>query len=45
MQAPRTAARLRDAGYRPVPVDVSEFHKSGGSVFCLKLELPAIDSK
>jgi N-dimethylarginine dimethylaminohydrolase len=42
-QARRTAEMLRDAGYRPVPVDVSEFHKSGGSIFCLKLELPAID--
>jgi N-dimethylarginine dimethylaminohydrolase len=42
-QATRTAALLRQAGYRPVPVDVSEFHKSGGSVFCLKLELPALD--
>ncbi len=38
--ARRTAAALRAAGYRPVPVDVSEFHKSGGSIFCLKLELP-----
>jgi arginine dihydrolase len=44
-QAQRTAALLLQAGYRPVPVDVSEFHKSGGSVFCLKLELPAIDAK
>lgn len=40
-QAPLTAARLADAGFRPVPVDVSEFHKSGGSVFCLRLALPA----
>ena len=40
-QAPATALRLARAGYRPVPVDVSEFHKSGGSVFCLRLALPA----
>ena len=41
-QATRTKALLRDTGYRPVPIDVGEFHKSGGSVFCLKLELPAL---
>ena len=40
-QAPRTAARLAAEGFDVVPVDVSEFHKSGGSIFCLKLELPA----
>lgn len=39
-QAPRTAAVLADAGYVPVPVDVSEFHKSGGSVFCMRMDLP-----
>lgn len=39
-QATRTAQRLAAAGYRPVPVDVDEFHKSGGSVFCLRLALP-----
>ena len=38
--AKRTAERLAQAGYQPVPVDVSEFHKSGGSVFCLGLPLP-----
>ena len=38
--AARTAERLAAAGYRPVPVDLSEFHKSGGSVFCLGLALP-----
>jgi N-dimethylarginine dimethylaminohydrolase len=38
--ATRTAARLSAAGYRPVPVELSEFHKSGGSVFCLGLPLP-----
>jgi N-dimethylarginine dimethylaminohydrolase len=38
--ATRTAERLAQAGYRPVPVDLSEFHKSGGSVFCLGLPLP-----
>lgn len=35
----RTRAALRDQGFDPVPVDTSEFRKSGGSVFCLKLAL------
>jgi N-dimethylarginine dimethylaminohydrolase len=39
-QAERTAARLAAEGFEPVSLDVSEFHKSGGSIFCLKLELP-----
>ncbi len=39
-QARRTAGRLERAGFRPVAVDVDEFHKSGGSVFCLRLALP-----
>lgn len=39
-QAARTAQALADAGLLPHAVDVSEFHRSGGSVFCLKLELP-----
>jgi len=41
-QATRTANRLREAGYQPVPVDVSEFHRSGGSVFCMRLDVPTI---
>ena len=41
-QAERTAARLAAEGFDTVAVDVSEFHKSGGSIFCLKLELPAL---
>jgi len=28
---------LRDAGFNPVAVETSEFMKSGGSVFCLKM--------
>ena len=32
-------AQLRDAGYRPVPVDLSELLKAGGSVKCCTLEL------
>lgn len=36
-----TAALLARAGFMPVPLDTSEFRKSGGSVFCLKLALPA----
>jgi N-dimethylarginine dimethylaminohydrolase len=39
--AVRTADRLASAGYEPVPVDVSEFHRSGGSVFCMRMDLPA----
>lgn len=31
-----TNERLRDAGFRPVELDTSEFIKSGGSVFCMK---------
>ena len=34
--ARRTAAQLERLGYRVVPLDTSEFLKSGGSVFCLK---------
>ncbi|HEX5011747.1 MAG TPA: arginine deiminase-related protein [Planctomycetota bacterium] len=44
-QAERTAARLAAEGYDPVAVDVSEFHKSGGSIFCLKLELAADETR
>lgn len=40
-QAPRTAEVLARAGYLPVLVDLSEFHRSGGSVFCMRLDLPA----
>lgn len=32
-----TMARLRDLQYEVIAVDTSEFRKSGGSVFCLKL--------
>lgn len=35
----QTEAALREAGYVPVAVDTSEFIKSGGSVFCMKLML------
>ncbi|WP_043183203.1 dimethylargininase [Streptomyces sp. NRRL F-5123] len=33
------AAALRDRGYEPVGVDMSEFHKAGGSVKCCTMEL------
>lgn len=33
---PVTAERLRAAGYAPLELDVDEFHKAGGSVFCMK---------
>jgi len=41
VQAPRTAERLAANGFTPVPVDVSEFHRSGGSVFCMRMDLPS----
>lgn len=31
-----TEAKLRAAGFEPVPIDTSEFIKAGGSVFCMK---------
>lgn len=34
--APKTAARLRAAGYRVLEVEAGEFLKSGGGPFCLK---------
>ena len=40
-RTPKTQKVLAEAGYSPLPVDVSEFHKSGGSVFCMRLDLPA----
>jgi N-dimethylarginine dimethylaminohydrolase len=40
---PQTATgiidRLRERGYQPIGVDVSELHKSGGAVKCCTLEL------
>jgi N-dimethylarginine dimethylaminohydrolase len=33
------AARLADAGYQPVPVELSELKKGGGSVKCCVAEL------
>jgi N-dimethylarginine dimethylaminohydrolase len=35
------AAQLREAGFEPVPVDLSELLKAGGSVKCCTLELRA----
>ncbi len=37
--APRSAALLEDLGYRPVPVDISEFVKLEGCVTCLSVRL------
>ena len=31
-----TQKRLRNAGFKPIDLDTSEFMKSGGSVFCMK---------
>ncbi|WNV76809.1 dimethylargininase [Geodermatophilus sp. DSM 44513] len=38
-QATGLAAQLRERGYRPVGVDLSELRKAGGSVKCCTLEL------
>ncbi|MEY2426717.1 MAG: hypothetical protein QOI61_2289 [Actinomycetota bacterium] len=43
-QATGFASTLRDRGYEPVPVDLSEFRKAGGSVKCCTLELRAKES-
>ena len=37
--ATRAMHALERAGFSPIPIDTSEFIKSGGSVFCLKLML------
>lgn len=37
---PQTEAMAREAGFVPIPVDTSEFLKSGGSVYCMTLMLP-----
>lgn len=34
---PRTAAALRERGFEVIEIDTSEFIKSGGSVFCMKM--------
>src|SRR5690606_16948428 len=38
-EATGMARKLRDAGYEPVPVDLSELKKGGGSVKCCTAEL------
>ncbi len=38
--SPRTVAALLENGFAVTELDTSEFMKSGGSVFCLKQELP-----
>jgi dimethylargininase len=32
---PRTTMKLKQAGYKPIEIDVSEFHKGDGGVTCL----------
>jgi dimethylargininase len=32
---PKTSVKLREAGYKPVEVEVSEFYKGDGGVTCL----------
>jgi len=36
----RTAATVRELGFEVIELDTTEFLKSGGSVFCMKLMLP-----
>ena len=36
----RTIAAVREAGFEVIALDTSEFLKSGGSVFCMKLMIP-----
>jgi N-dimethylarginine dimethylaminohydrolase len=44
--APRLTRALREAGYQPVPVDLSELIKAGGSVKCCTQEIrPAADGR
>ena len=38
-QAPKFAAELKNRGYNPVSVDVSEFLKGGGGIKCCTLEI------
>jgi N-dimethylarginine dimethylaminohydrolase len=38
-QAGAFIAALREAGYRPVPIDLSEFRKAGGSIKCVTQEI------
>jgi N-dimethylarginine dimethylaminohydrolase len=37
--APKTGRKLRERGFQVVEVETSEFMKSGGSVFCMKMYL------
>jgi dimethylargininase len=32
---PRTAMKLKQAGYKPIEIEVSEFHRGDGGVTCL----------
>ncbi|GAA11548.1 MULTISPECIES: hypothetical protein [Gordonia] len=43
-RAPHLEAELREAGFRPVTVDLSELLKGGGRVKCCTLELQEIRS-
>lgn len=42
-QATGLAEQLRERGYVPVPVDMSEFRKSGGGIKCCTLELRGLE--
>ena len=39
--SPITIAAVKELGFQVIEVDTSEFMKSGGSVFCMKMVLPA----
>jgi N-dimethylarginine dimethylaminohydrolase len=39
VQATGLVQPLRDRGFEPVPIDMSELHKAGGSVKCVSQEL------
>ncbi|MGV9671843.1 MULTISPECIES: ornithine--oxo-acid transaminase [unclassified Gordonia (in: high G+C Gram-positive bacteria)] len=42
--APHLAGLLRDAGYHPIPLDLSELLKGGGGVKCCTLEVRLADT-
>lgn len=43
--AEETSEKLKDEGYTAVPVDLSEFHLSGGSAYCMKLDCRPVEER
>jgi N-dimethylarginine dimethylaminohydrolase len=39
--SPRIEALLKEKAFIPIPLSTAEFIKAGGSVFCMKMDLPA----